>query len=77
MIFSTESPDWTIIHKEKSVIQAELIKNEIESNEIPCYIINRKDSSYPIFGNYILYVPKDRAEVAKVIVSVFLDNNDD
>lgn len=77
MIFSTESPDWQIIHKEGNAMLAELLKNEVESNEIQCHLINRTDSSYPIFGSYILYVPKEHANVAKVIVDLFLEKRND
>jgi hypothetical protein len=77
MIFSTESSDWHIVHQETNAMLAELLKNEVESNDIPCYLVNRTDSSYPIFGRYVLYVPRDQYEVAKVVVDLFLEKRND
>lgn len=76
MIFSTESKDWKIVHQTKDGLKAELIKNELESNEVGCFIVNRKDSNYPIFGKYDLYVQADKADIAKVILELYLEKDD-
>jgi hypothetical protein len=77
MIFSTESPDWQIILQESDGMLAQLLKNEVELNDIPCYLINRTDSSYPIFGKSVLYVPRDQADVAKAVIDVFMEKRND
>lgn len=77
MIFSTESSDWQIIHQESDSLKAELLKNELQSHDIQCFLINRKDSSYPIFGMQVLYVPKENADIAKVIVDEYLAPEND
>lgn len=76
MIFSTESKDWKIIHQNKNGLQAELIKNDLESNDVACFIVNRKDSNYPIFGKYDLYVQANKSDIATVIVKRYLEKND-
>ena len=76
MIFSVESPDWQILRKSGDAMQMELLKNELLNNEINCFLVNKKDSVYPIFGAYLLYVEKENADVAKAIIENFLNNND-
>lgn len=78
MIFPTdsESANWQIVFKSGEVVQAELIKNEIENNDIKCFILNKKDSLYPMFGVFQLYVAKEDMNIAKVIIDAFLNNND-
>jgi hypothetical protein len=76
MIFPTDTSNWIIIHKSGDAILSELLKNEIESNEIKCFIVNKKDTMYPLFGSYLLYVSRLEAAIAKTIIDVFLDKNE-
>jgi hypothetical protein len=76
MIFPTESSNWQIIHKSSDAILSELLKNEIESHEIKCFIVNKKDTMYPLFGSYLLYVSHTHAAIVKTIIDVFLDKNE-
>lgn len=76
MIFSTESKDWKIVYQTKDGLQSELIKNDLESNDVPCFIVNRKDSNYPIFGKYDLYVQAAKTDIATVIIKRYLENDD-
>ena len=76
MIFPTDSSNWQIIYKSGDGILSELLKNEIESNEIKCFIMNKKDTMYPLFGSYFLYVRHEDVAIAKTIIDVFLDKNE-
>lgn len=76
MIFPTNSDNWQIVHKTENAILAELLKNELENNEIKCFIVNKKDSMYPIFGANILYTQTSDVNVGKVIIEVFLNKNE-
>jgi hypothetical protein len=76
MIFPTNTSNWKIIHKSGDGILSELLKNEVESNEIKCVIVNKKDTMYPLFGSYHLYTPQNHADVAKTIIDVFLNKNE-
>ncbi|WP_341226809.1 DUF2007 domain-containing protein [uncultured Arcticibacterium sp.] len=76
MILSTESENWQVVHKTENAMQAELLKNELENNEIKCFIVNKKDTMYPIFGANILYTQTSDEHVAKVIIEAFLNKNE-
>ncbi|AWW00610.1 putative signal transducing protein [Arcticibacterium luteifluviistationis] len=76
MILSTESDNWQIVYKTENAMQAELLKNDLENNEIKCFIVNKKDTMYPIFGANILYTQTSDVNVAKVIIEVFLNKNE-
>jgi len=76
MIFPIGTSNWQIIYTSGDGILAELLKNEIESNEIKCIIVNKKDSMYPLFGSFLLYTINEDAAIAKTIIDVFLNKNE-
>jgi hypothetical protein len=63
--------DWKKIHSTASLQEAELIKAKLESEDILCLIMNKKDQSYSSFGDIDLYVHEDLLEEAKQIVEDF------
>ena len=77
MVFSVDSPDWTLVHKTTNTFRAELLRNELENQEIKAILINRKDSMYPLFGQANLYVEARNADIARVILENFLTSNDE
>jgi hypothetical protein len=77
MIFPTDTSDWKIVYKSGDGILSELLKNEVESHDIKCFIVNKKDTMYPLFGSYLLYTPQNHADVAKTIIEVFLNKNEE
>jgi hypothetical protein len=77
MVFSVDSPDWTMIHKTTNAIQAEFLRNELENQEITAIIVNQKDSMYPIFGQARLYVEERNAAISRVIIDAFLTSNEE
>ncbi|MCR9063641.1 MAG: DUF2007 domain-containing protein [Cytophagales bacterium] len=77
MIFSTQSEDWQIIHKSENAMQMELLKNELQNNEIECVLINKKDSIYPVFGAYFVYVRTKDMDAARIITEAFLNEHDE
>ncbi|MGR3812250.1 hypothetical protein [Jiulongibacter sp. NS-SX5] len=76
MIFSVDSPDWVIMRKSGDAMQMELLKNELQNNEINCFLVNKKDTMYPLFGAYMLYVEKKYADIAKALIDNFIESND-
>lgn len=62
---------WECIFKTSNRFEAEAVKGNIESAEIPCVIINRQDSSYLTFGYVEVHVPAHLLNAAKIV----LDNN--
>lgn len=76
MIFNVESDKWHLVHLEKDHMKAEMIKTELELNEISTIVVNKKDSNYPIFGVFEMYVPKDLAEISMVVVQAYLNKSE-
>ena len=66
--------NWKKVFITKSVFKAELLKNELLTHEIHAVVFNRQDSNYPIFGNHEVYVPDNQELIAKVIVDLFNQN---
>lgn len=60
--------DWIPIYTTASQFQAELIRGMLQENGIESVIINRKDTTYGIFGDISLYVFKDQAEAAGTLL---------
>lgn len=51
--------EWTKIHSTTHSWQAEIIKGNLEENDIPCVVINKQDSMYKPIGELEIYVPRD------------------
>lgn len=64
---------WSKVYTSKNPISAEFVKNELESNEIKAVVLNKQDSSY-LLGNLEVYVPTEFAEIAKVVVETYTNN---
>ena len=77
MVFSVDSPDWSLIYKSNDVFQVELLKNELDNQEINTVLVNRKDTMYPLFGQANLYVETRNADIARIIIENFLTQNDE
>lgn len=48
--------DWVRIYKSTNFYQAEIVKQMLTQHHIEAVLMNRKDTSYPIFGNVEVYV---------------------
>jgi len=48
--------NWIKAFQSEQAIRAEIAREIFEQNEIPAVIVNKKDSSYPIFGMYEVHV---------------------
>lgn len=70
MILPTLRMDnWVKIASLKNSYHAELIKSILIDNNIPCNIINKIDSAYPIFGQAEVYVETKHEEDAKLLLT--------
>ena len=45
------------IFSTKNLAEASIIQGLLIENEVPVQILNKQDSSYPMFGDIELYVP--------------------
>ena len=50
--------NWIKIYISTDIIKIEIIKQMLQENDIPSVIINKKDSSYNMFGNIELFTQK-------------------
>lgn len=65
---------WKCVHKTPDAIKAELLKNELLTNDISAVVINKKDSNY-LFGYYEIHTPESQENIAKVVLDLFNQND--
>lgn len=67
----TDNIEWTAVYKSNNRIDAEILKNNIESAGIPCVMMNKQDSSYLTMlpGMVELHVPISQKEEAIKIIN--------
>jgi hypothetical protein len=59
---------WVCVYKSNSRFDAEVVKGNVESNNIPCVMINKQDSTYMAFGYVELHVPEEFKTQAETII---------
>ncbi len=62
--------DKILAYTTNQLFQANLLKQILQDNEIPCFLINKMDSSY-LFGDIEIYVMSTDFLKAKVIIEKF------
>lgn len=60
--------NWVCIYTSPNMQDAEIIKGVLAFNEINSVIINKRDSSYNMFGYFEVYVNRDEAVKAKFVM---------
>ncbi len=60
--------DWVKIFSSDQPYQAELARQVLEENGIQAVVMNKKDSSYLMFGETELYVSQDDVIKAKQLI---------
>ncbi|MCH1582462.1 MAG: DUF2007 domain-containing protein [Flavobacteriales bacterium] len=48
---------WTLVHSDGQTFGAELVKSQLEAVGINAIVLNKRDSSYGMFGPVEVYVP--------------------
>ena len=66
--------NWVKVFETKNVFKAELLKNELKTNEIMAVILNKQDSNY-LIGYYEIQVPDEQESIAKVVIDIFNQND--
>lgn len=56
---------WTLVHSDGQTFGAELVKSQLEAEGIQAIVLNKRDSSYGMFGAVEVYVPISEAERAQ------------
>jgi hypothetical protein len=63
--------NWVTVFKEKDRMRAELLKNELENNNIESVILDKVDHNYPILGIVEIKVLESYKTLAKQIINDF------
>ncbi len=64
----SEERQWSLIYTTTQPIEAEMVKQMLESNGIEAIVINKRDSSYLTLGEAELYVEAENATKAKTLI---------
>ncbi len=74
------NPNWVKIRTYTNRVEAEIVKLMLVENDIPAVLMNKQDSSYPVFGNIELLVDKEHQLEAVALIDSFsgedLENED-
>lgn len=57
-----DDKNWVPVFRSNSPIQAEIVKQMLESNGIEAVMLNQNDSSYPTIGTAEVYVTKENED---------------
>ena len=60
---------WAKAFQSEQMIQAELAREVLDQNGIAAVIVNKKDSSYPVFGVCEVHVPLSDLAQAQTILA--------
>lgn len=60
--------NWILIYSTPQPWQAEMAKQILEENGIEAVVMNRRDSSYTVFGEAEVYVVKEDVEKSKELL---------
>ena len=61
--------NWINIFKSDNPIEAEIIKQMLEENNITAVMLNKQDSSYNLFGTIDLYVKEKNKSIALQLIN--------
>ncbi|MBW0162344.1 MAG: DUF2007 domain-containing protein [Sediminibacterium sp. Gen4] len=65
---------WQKVFSTRVYPEAAIIKGMLEENQIPVQLLNKQDSSYPMFGDIQLFVPGQYALTAQELINKALLN---
>lgn len=63
--------NWITVFKEKDRMRAELLKNELENNNIESVIMDKVDHNYPVLGIVEIKVLESQKTLAEQIINDF------
>jgi hypothetical protein len=59
---------WEKIFSTRVFAEASIIEGVLADNDVPVQLLNKQDSSYPMFGDIQLYVPHDMVVFARQLI---------
>jgi hypothetical protein len=66
--------NWFLLYTTKSFAEANIIQGMLEENNVPVQVLNKLDSSYPMFGDMKIYVPLHLKDIAQELLNNALLN---
>ncbi|WP_236977840.1 putative signal transducing protein [Membranihabitans maritimus] len=66
-----------LVYSTQDRIVANIIKNELESQEIESVLMDKKDSAINSFGYLEIYVVDDKLEIAKGLIDEILARDEE
>ncbi len=66
--------NWQKIFSTRVYAEAAIIKGMLEENHVPVQILNKQDSSYPMFGDIQIFVPAHLQQTASELINKTLLN---
>lgn len=66
--------NWQKIFSTRVYSEAAIIKGMLEENQIPVQLLNKQDSSYPMFGDIQIFVPGEYSITAQELINQALLN---
>jgi len=64
-----QGQQWCKLHNTGNIAYANILKGLLEENGIATILLNKQDSSYPVFGEMELYVPMHLKELAQQVIN--------
>ncbi len=61
--------NWVIVYTTSSPIEAEIVKQMLDSNGIEAVAMNQQDSSYQTFGDAMVYVNAGSEALARKLIN--------
>jgi uncharacterized Zn finger protein (UPF0148 family) len=74
----TKPSDYVTVYTTSDIIEATMLKDNLESSGIETYIIDKQDSSFPAWGDLSIIkidVKKDEANEARELIDAILNSN--
>jgi hypothetical protein len=65
---------WEKVFSTRVFSEASIVRGMLEENNIPVQLLNKQDSSYPMFGDIQLFVPAAFSVTAKELINNTLLN---
>jgi len=59
---------WEKVFSTRVFAEASIIEGVLAENDVPVQLLNKQDSSYPMFGDIQLYVPHDMVAFARLLI---------
>lgn len=63
--------NWVTVFKEKDRMRAELLRNELENNNVESVILDKVDHNYPVLGIVEIKVLESQKTLAEQIINDF------